>query len=122
MTISDPALLEYAERLHANGFNIYEPSRPGKFFIYSRVVDGVECFGDVQRDDVGFGYSHHMHIKPSVENGSSMFIDYPDGKPVDDLSIEAAKQVAKPSNWNRIVGLQKNHADSSRYDHYIKWQ
>lgn len=121
MTITDPALREYAELLHANGFNIYESTRSAKYFVYSRMVDGVECFGDVQRDDVGFGYSHYMPIKPSVENGSSMFVDYPDGRPVNDLTIEAAKQVAKPTNWNRLVGLQKNDSDAVRYDHYTKW-
>src|SRR4051812_5548804 len=80
LMITDDALREYADRLEANGFTVYEPKGSKRYFLYSRMVDGQECFGYVQSDwYVGpggpSGYSHSMPIKPSIENGSSMFVE-----------------------------------------------
>lgn len=121
MTIIDSALREYAQLLHSNGFAIYEPLGTWNHFVYSRIVDGQECFGVAEKDTVGFGYSHSMPIKPSRENGSHMFVDYADGRPVEDLTVEAARTIAQPTNWNKVVGVQKNYAKFGRYDRYIKW-
>ena len=105
--IKNDALREYADLLAANGFAIYEPSgRWGEYFMYSQVVDGQECFGTVQYDRID-GFEHHMPIKPSVENGSSMFVA---GVP-NELTVEAARKVAQPANHNHLVGSQRNYED-----------
>lgn len=116
--IKDTALSEYADLLAANGFAIYEPrSSHGDYFKYSRVVDGGrECFGYVQHEYFG-GYSHSMPIRPSRENGSSMYIDGVAGE----LTLEAARKVARPFNRNELVGRQENYRDELRLDRlYIK--
>lgn len=112
--IQDSALREYAERLEKAGFTVYVPHNPtARYFRYSRLVNGKECFGYVQRDwDRSTGYSHTMPIKPSIENGSSMWVD---GVP-DELSVEAARKVARPSNRNPLVGTQANY-DDPRWAH-----
>lgn len=119
MTINDDALANYARLLADNGFVIYEPTGSWGHFVYSRIVDGQECFGDVQKANVGaFGYQHHMPIRPSQENGSSMFVD---GVP-DELTVEAAEMVARPTNRNKYVGTQKNYTDTHSLERsYIRW-
>lgn len=112
MTIADEALDAYADTLMAAGFTVYEPTGPAaRYFRYSRVVDGQECFGVVQQEALRLqGYSHSMPIKPSKENGSSMFVDgVEDG--FDALTVEAAETVAQPRNHNPLVGWQDNYDD-----------
>lgn len=104
-----PELQEYAHRLSEAGFRVYAHSGPGliTFLLYSQEVDGKTCFGSVQRANFGNGYEHHMPIRPSKENGSSMWVkDVPE-----DLSVEAARMVARPSNYNPLVGTQANWQD-----------
>lgn len=103
-------LREYMELLQRNGFVVYEPlgGYRGTYFLYSRVVDGVECFGSVQCDEFG-GYSHSMPIKPSREHGSGMFVGDKDSE---QLTVDKAMQVASPNNWNRLVGKQANYKDT----------
>ena len=106
--ITDGGLLDYAQRLEQAGFTIYEPLRsPARYFRYSRMVNGVECFGYVQKAWTGSGYEHSMPIRPSVQHGSSMWVE---GVP-NDLSIETAMLVARRSNRNPLVGKQDNYAD-----------
>lgn len=118
--IKDDALREYADRLERNGFTIYEPKGTlARYFLYSRFVGGQECFGYAESNWYGgptppSGYSHSMPIKPSVEHGSSMFVE---GVP-NELTVEAAQAVARPTNRNNLVGNQKNYRDN--LDHYTK--
>lgn len=108
--IRNDTLAEYAHTLADNGFTIYEPKgESGDYFMYSRMVDGVECFGSVQQCTLRLeGYSHAMPIKPSRVNGSNMFVgSVADGW--DNLTVEAARTVASPTNWNSIVGTQSNY-------------
>lgn len=122
MTLKNEALREYATLLQANGFTIYEPKGTigVRYFTYSRLVDGVECFGTVQQADFG-GYSHTMPIKPSHEHGSSMFV----ANVPDELTVQAARKVAQPTNWNDLVGTQQNYRDDRWLDRhgggYTKW-
>lgn len=104
--IRNDALREYADLLHDNGFAIYEPGGTWDFFLYSQVIDGQECFGTVQYDRID-GIAHHMPIKPSRENGSSMWVQ---GVP-DEFTVEAARAVAQPANFNPLVGHQRNYRD-----------
>lgn len=115
--ISDTGLRAYADLLERNGFAIYEPVTTkvssGDFFMYSRIVNGQECFGYVQRDYArGTYYSHTMPIRPSVQNGSSMYVDDTD----DQLTVEAARKVASPFNANKDVGRQANYEDRAWID------
>ncbi|AWY03914.1 hypothetical protein SEA_NEDARYA_97 [Gordonia phage Nedarya] len=115
MTLKDEKLQEYAELLKANGFEVWIPNRPGsRHFVYAREVeskagDDKWCYGSVQQDSVVLqGYSHSMPIKPSREHGSSMWIpEVPDGW--DCLTVEAAELIARPSNYNELVGRHHNH-------------
>lgn len=116
MAINDSALEEYATELRNAGFQVYEPKgKWNTFFVYSRMVEDKECFGVVQQESVVLmGYSHHMPIKPSRENGSGMFLEtVKDG--FDCLTVEAATKVASPTNSNRLVGSQTNWFDPSNY-------
>jgi hypothetical protein len=73
MALINEALHEYAELLQSAGFDIYEPSAGWNYFIYSRVVDGRECFGMVAEATVSLeGYSHTMPIAPNKDGG---FVD-----------------------------------------------
>lgn len=115
--INEPALRVYANQLERHGFSIYEPVgtkvSSGDYFMYSRTVDGQECFGYVQRDYArAASYSHSMPIRPSVENGTSMYIDGTDNE----LTVEAATKVASPFNTNRDVGRQANYEDRKWID------
>lgn len=116
MTIKDSALREYATLLASNGFAIYEPAGVWNHFFYSRVVDGRELFGYVQREMVGSGYSHSMPIKPSREHGNQLAM--PD---VDELTVENAEKVASPRNRNDWVGTHENYRPDSLDRMYTRW-
>jgi hypothetical protein len=112
--IRDPELVAYADTLSAAGFTIYEPTRsPADWFTYSRLVDGQECFGSVQREGrIWPNYSHSMPLKPSAEHGSSMWVAGVDDGPAHlALTVEAAQCVARPFNTNKLVGRQANYRD-----------
>lgn len=104
--ITDDALREYADQLERAGFVIYESTSRGvsRYFRYSRMVDGKECFGYVQRAYTGSGYEHTMPILPTVHNGSSMWVY----GARDELTVETATKVASPRNHNPLVGWQEN--------------
>jgi hypothetical protein len=114
--IKDSGLANYADLLQSKGFAIYEPTgTTGDYFTYSQIVDGTECFGTVQLDYASFGsYSHTMPIKPSVEHGSSMFVQSVPNAIA--LTVAAAKLVARPTNWNSLVGHQRNYRESEWLD------
>lgn len=115
--IRNDALREYAAQLCTAGFTVYVPKSPGWHYIgYSRVIDGQECLGFVQRGEFASdGWKHYMPIKPSLENGSSMWIDgVPDSQT---LTVDDACRVASPVNRNPLVGVQRNHIDADRMRH-----
>ena len=111
--IVDEVLEEYAKLLESHGFTVYEPRR---YFRYSRIVNGLECFGYVQRRWTGSDYEHTMPIRPTIQNGSSMWVDLVP----DTLTVETALAVARPSNQNPIVGRQVNYDDPRWADLYVK--
>ena len=122
--IKDQGLRDYARLLESNGFTIYEPTGTmGTFFTYSRMVGDRECFGTVSANrfqSLGTGYSHSMPIRPSRENGSSMFVA---GVPDEvTLTVDAARKVAQPRNRNALVGTQENYKDSAWLERgYVRW-
>jgi len=110
MVISDPELAAYADVLEAAGFVIYESAsgRPSAYFRYSRIVGSQECFGYVQANWVGATkFSHLMPILPSIEHGSSMWVE---GVP-EALTVESAALICRQVNRNPIVGQRRNFAD-----------
>lgn len=121
MALINEALHEYAELLQSAGFDIYEPSAGWNYFIYSRVVDGRECFGMVAEATVSLeGYSHTMPIAPNKTVGSSMWVPgVPDG--YDCLTVDAAKTVASRSNSNPVVGTHSNYRDDRLLARLTKW-
>ena len=102
--ILNDELRHYAKLLSNRGFTIHEPtSMHDNEFGYSQMVGGRKCFGSVMQTRDG-SFKHLMPITPSQENGSWMFVD---GVP-DALTVEAARTVAQPTNWNKLVGTQEN--------------
>lgn len=112
----DSRLIAYADTLQAAGFAIYEPGGHWEYFIYSRVIDGRECFGIVQADYFG-EISHSMPIRPSRENGSAIILPG-----WDRLTVERAQEVARPRN----VGVARpgvpleNYYDPRRLERMLK--
>ena len=98
-------LLDYAKTLADAGFEVWHTpaSFAGSGYLTYRNREN-DCWGTFQYS-LYDGWQHLMPIKPSRENGSSMFLD----KPLDPWTVEAAKQCAQPTNYNRLVGTQRNH-------------
>lgn len=124
--ILNPELAAYAKELMAAGFRIYvfkdDVERVAKgglpagatSFRFSRMVGDRECVGSVEGR--WGGYSFHMPIKPSRENGSAMFIGGIEANEWDDLTVANAELYASPTGRNNLVGLQQNHG-SEGYAH-----
>lgn len=105
-----PELAAYAENLKAAGFTVYLPAdgRPLRFFHYSQVVGEQTCYGtvcDAQFSLLGQPFEHAMPIRPTNVNGSSMYII----TMASPASVDYARAVAQPRNWNDQVGTQTNH-------------
>lgn len=117
----DEALTAYAALLTEAGFTVTVPTGDWNFFRYSRIVDGVECSGTVHQCTYRLeGYSHSMPIRPSRENGSSMWIpEVEDGW--DNLTVEAAELIARPYNSNDVVGSHANYRHPRDADRYVGW-
>lgn len=99
-------LLDYAKTLVAAGFKVWlTPTnyRDGGFLTYQDPENG--CWGTFQESEFE-GWDHHMPIKPSRENGSSMW-HLPEDE--DRWTVDAAKQCAQPTNYNSLVGTQSNY-------------
>lgn len=106
--IRNAALAEYAQALKDAGFTVHAPGGRWEFLKYSRVVNGVVCGGTVHRaEGLATTWEHLMPIRPSREDGSSMFVD---GVPVTaELMVADAERVAVPFNSNPVVGRRANH-------------
>ncbi|QNJ59256.1 hypothetical protein SEA_MRMIYAGI_42 [Mycobacterium phage MrMiyagi] len=113
--ITDAGLIQFRTMLQENGFQTYEfkrgQSRISNNLKFSRVVDGQTCYGTVSLGYFG-AYEFSMPIKPSRENGSSMWVDKVDNL----LTLENAKKVARPFNSNPLVGSQANYHDQAWHE------
>lgn len=117
-----PELKPYLSELQKAGFKVYmhkgaTPRRTLTYAVYSRVSEsGRELFGIVQLDEywrLGQTLKHSMPIKPSREYGSAMFIE-----PIEQVlssTVAYAELVTRETNWNRLVGEQRNYFDASNY-------
>lgn len=120
--VTNDALREYASRLRAAGFTVYVPkpaSGRWRYIGYSRMIDGQECLGFVQRGEFfSDGWRHYMPIEPSRVNGSSMWVaGVPDSQT---LTVDDARRVASPVNRNPLVGAQRNHISAERMRWFVR--
>lgn len=103
-------LAAFAGELEAAGFRVYRPGGAWRFIGFAREVDGGWCSATVQASDFGNseGWSWHMCIVPSREDGSSMFLDdVPNGSP---LTVETARSVTLPSAHNSVISRRRANA------------
>lgn len=103
-------LSAFADTLEAAGFRVYRPGGTWTFIGFAREVDGKWYSGTVQASDFGNseGWSWHMNIVPSREDGSSMFLeDVPNGSP---LTVETAEAVTRPSAVNFAISRPRKNA------------
>lgn len=103
-------LERFADTLEAAGFRIYRPGGTWTFIGFAREVDGKWCSATVQASDFGNseGWSWHMNIEPSREDGSSMFLNaVPNGSP---LTVETAIQVTRPRACNSVLARTRENA------------
>ena len=108
-------LAAFANDLEAAGFRVYRPGGTWEFIGFAREVDGKWCSATVQASDFGnaAGWSWHMNIVPSQEDGSSMFLDdVPDGSP---LTVETARSVTRPAAHNSAISRRRENAGWPRH-------
>lgn len=132
-TVLKPKLAAFAQELLAAGFKVYLPAsdikrvqngglpQVGTWFQFSREVEGLTCWASVE-----LGYfesaSFSMPIRPSVKNGSSMWVAHRGAQQIsrgdysEALTVDNAKLYAKPNNYNPLVGIQANYHDE-RFAH-----
>jgi len=123
--VRDPGLRAYASLLMQAGFKVYAPGPTWDFLHYSRKVNGQTLVGYIQlsqhrsltRALSGMEpYEHSMPLVPSRAYGSSMFVTAADKLPA--LSVEAALAVTQPTNWNDVVGTQRNAGTAKDFSHH----
>lgn len=132
--ILTPFLATFAKELLADGFKVYLPDsdvtrvakggKPavGKWFTFSRTVDGQECYAHVSEDffeTVKFS----MPIKPSREHGSSMWVGGSverHGTTSEIACIENARLYTRPFNSNPLVGTHANYWNPLFPDSYVE--
>lgn len=103
-------LAAFADELESAGFRVYRPGGTWEFIGFAREVDGKWCSATVQASDFGNseGWSWHMNIVPSREDGSSMFLDdVPNGTP---LTVETARAVTLPAARNAVLTQIRQNA------------
>lgn len=131
--ILTPFMARFAKELLANGFQVYLPDsdvkrvakggKPavGKWFTFSRVVNGQTCYAHVSEDffeTVKFS----MPIKPSRECGSSMWIGGSierHGTTSEIACVENADLYASPTGHNPLVGTHPNYWNPTFPDSYV---
>lgn len=99
------ALTGYAQTLVAAGLEVWLTEvnySTGGWLTYRDPA--TDSWGTLQHSDHD-GWQHLMPIKPSPHNGSSMHLD----TPTDPFTVEAARECARPTNRNRVIGTQANH-------------
>lgn len=128
--ILKPFLARFAKDLLANGFKVYVftsdvqriarggPPQSATFFRFSRDVDGQTCYASVS-EDFFETVKFNMPIKPSVKNGSGMWIGNAAtlrtmeryGSATEAMTVENAKLYASPTGTNPLVGTQQNYGE-----------
>ena len=125
--ILKPFLAKFAQELLADGFKVYlftsdieRVAKGGKeqwatWFGFSREVDGIVCMASVS-EDFFQTVKFNMPIKPSVKNGSGMWLGNAQtlrsietyGSASEAMCVENARLYASPTGYNPLVGIQQN--------------
>lgn len=101
-------LAAFADELEAEGFRVYRPGGTWKFIGFAREVDGDWCSATVQASDFGGRWVWHMNIVPSIEDGSSMFLD--SVPPSSSLTVENAKAITRSVARNSVLSRSRENA------------
>lgn len=120
-TILMPELAEFGRTLLDNGFKVFvfksdvaRVANGGREACattlgFTRIVDGQECAASVSITNIFVGPTFSMPIRPTRENGSSMWIGHqPTMNEFDDLTVENAELYASPTGFNPLVRTQDN--------------
>jgi len=107
-SMMDERIRAYADELVGAGFDVWFTSTGsgGGWLTYRDPRN--DCWGTLQHGMEG--WQHLMPIPPSRVHGSSMFVQdrrHPRER-LDPFSVFAAQRCARPSNWNELVGVQRN--------------
>lgn len=113
--IDTNALVAYGQTLVAEGFEVWHTGsgfRDAGWLTYRNPAN--DCWGTLQYSLSEARWQHLMPITPSKEYGSSMHVEVkptssdPRTGTMPAFTVEAARQCASPSNWNRGVGKRAN--------------
>lgn len=110
MSTRYPELGTFARELESAGFRVYLPGSTWDFIGFAREVDGKWFSATVQASDFGNseGWSWHMNIVPSQEDGPGMFLDdVPNGSP---LTVKTARAVTLPAARNSAISRARMNA------------
>lgn len=95
-------LTEYGNELVAAGFEVWRTDGTSPYLQYRDPTTGAA--GSLQSVGYFGEWTHYMPIVPSREFGSSMHLD----TDTDPWTVEAARECARPTNRNSVVGTQRN--------------
>jgi len=110
--VDQAALESYARELIAAGFEVWlAPDAGSGYLTYAR--DGL--WGTLQCSEFE-GWDHLMPLVPSREFGSSMHLD----PEPDTFTVKAAERCASATNYNAIVGTQRNVGTRAHAPHGYK--
>jgi hypothetical protein len=101
-------LTEYGNELVAAGFEVWLTktySRAGGYLQYRDPATGAQ--GSLQYSVNESAWQHLMPIVPSRQYGSSMSLQ----TATDPFTVDAARECARLSNYNDVVGIQYNAKD-----------
>lgn len=108
--MSIETLTQYGKELLAAGFEVWLTKtnyRDGGYLQYRDPATGAA--GSLQYSDSLPGWQHLMPLVPSREYGSFMYLDtetFP-------FSVAAAQECAQLTNYNAVVGVQRNAQSST---------
>jgi hypothetical protein len=101
-------LTEYGTELVAAGFEVWLTKTSfgnGGYLQYRDPATGAQ--GSLQYSAHDAAWQHLMPIVPSRQYGSSMFLQ----TATDPFTVDAARECARLSNYNNVVGTQANAKD-----------
>jgi hypothetical protein len=98
-------LTQYGQELAAHGYEVWltKGGQHGGYLQYKDLTTGDQ--GSLQYSLME-GWGHSMPIVPSREYGSGMYIEDPEPP----FTVEAARQCAQPTNYNRAVNARLANA------------
>jgi hypothetical protein len=97
----------YGKQLVEDGFKVWlSPFGRVGYLVYEK--DGL--WGSFQESEFD-GFEHLMPLKPSKEFGSHMHIEPAPPVGPERWTVQAARDCARATNWNSVVGTQPNQGE-----------